>query len=105
MTEPHSLTPRGPFRGFWPLGALAVTTLWLAPPLAWAQTDTTTAPRPAPSQDEVETYRVMPGDSLSSIAAKMYQDPNQWRRIYEANRATLPSPNSVRVGQTLIIPR
>ncbi len=59
----------------------------------------------ASPRDEVETYMIRPGDSLSSIAARKYNDPQQWRRIYDANRETLPSPDSVRVGQTLIIPR
>ncbi|MBN1270382.1 MAG: LysM peptidoglycan-binding domain-containing protein [Kiritimatiellae bacterium] len=62
-------------------------------------------PPPAPASPAVETYRVQRGDSLSSIAAKMYEDSSQWRRIFEANRATLRSPESIRVGQVLIIPR
>ncbi len=76
-----------------------------APTIRTAPSREPAPPAPAPPQDEVETYVVKPGDSLSSIAARLYRDPDQWRRIYEANRSTLPSPDSVRVGQTLIIPR
>lgn len=63
------------------------------------------APAPAPAQSAVQTYRVRRGDTLSSIATRMYDDPAKWSEIYEANRASLKSPESIRVGQTLIIPR
>lgn len=62
------------------------------------------APQPAPAQPPVDTYRVQRGDTLSRIAAKMYNDPNQWKLIYDANRGSLASPESLRLGQTLIIP-
>lgn len=62
-------------------------------------------PKPAPAQAAVQTYVVQSRDTLSSIAAKLYNDPGKWKTIYEANRNTLSSPQSVRPGQTLIIPR
>ncbi len=64
-----------------------------------------TPPAPAPAAPAVVTYRVQNGDTLSSIAKKLYDDPNQWQRIYEANRSILPNPGSVRPGQTLAVPR
>jgi len=62
-------------------------------------------PKPVPAKPALQPYVVQSGDTLSSIAAKMYRDPKKWRRIYEANRGSLSSPESVRVGQTLLIPR
>ena len=62
-------------------------------------------PKPAPAQSAMQTYVVQARDTLSSIAAKMYNDPGKWKAIYDANRTTLSSPQSVRAGQTLIIPR
>jgi nucleoid-associated protein YgaU len=62
-------------------------------------------PKPAPAQPAVQTYVVQTRDTLSSIAAKLYNDPGKWKTIYDANRNTLSSPQSVRPGQTLIIPR
>jgi len=55
------------------------------------------------------TYTVVKGDDLSKIARKMYGavEGNRWvniKRIYEANRAILPSMDQVRVGQKLTIP-
>jgi nucleoid-associated protein YgaU len=61
--------------------------------------------RPAPPVATFETYTVKPGDTLSRIAGKMYGDTAQWNKIYDANRSTLPKPESVRVGQQLLIPR
>ena len=62
-------------------------------------------PKPAPAQTAMQTYIVQSRDTLSSIAAKLYNDPGKWKTIYDANRNTLTSPQSVRAGQTLIIPR
>lgn len=51
------------------------------------------------------TYVVKSGDTLSKIAGKMYGDSKKWKPIYDANRSALPGgPQSVKVGQTLIIP-
>lgn len=66
---------------------------------AAATTVTPAAPRAS------DTYVVQPGDTLSRIATKMYNDGNRWKDIYEANRATLPAPQSIKVGQSLVIPR
>jgi nucleoid-associated protein YgaU len=62
-------------------------------------------PKLVPAQPAIQTYVVQSRDTLSSIAAKLYNDPRKWRTIYDANRNTLSSPQSVRPGQTLIIPR
>jgi LysM repeat protein len=49
-------------------------------------------------------YTVVAGDTLTSIAARFYGDGESWEPIYEANRNSLSSPSSLRVGQTLVIP-
>lgn len=49
-------------------------------------------------------YRVQKGDTLEKIAKKVYGDSNQWRRIYEANREEMKSPNRIYPGQELLIP-
>ncbi|MGQ9661054.1 MAG: LysM peptidoglycan-binding domain-containing protein [Kiritimatiellia bacterium] len=63
----------------------------------------TAAVNPEPSHGP-RTYRVQPGDTLSSIASRFYGDSTQWRRIYEANQNILGAPERVRVGQELVIP-
>lgn len=66
---------------------------------------TSPPPSPAPSAGAT-TYVVQPGDTLSRIAGRVYGDSKKWQVIYDANRAALAGgPQSVRVGQTLIIPR
>jgi len=65
------------------------------------------APQPARksvSKRKVKTYRVKKGDSLSSIAARIYGDKNKWKLIYSENRDILIQPNSLKTGQILIIP-
>ena len=63
-----------------------------------------TTPRVASAEPSAQLYEVQRGDTLSSIAAKVYQDPNKWTVIYEANRKHLASPEQLRLGQTMIIP-
>ena len=56
---------------------------------------------------QYDTYVVKKGDSLSTIAAKpeIYGKGSRWRRIFDANRGLLKSPDRVRAGMTLKIPR
>jgi nucleoid-associated protein YgaU len=49
-------------------------------------------------------YRVRPGDTLASIAARQYADHSRWPAIYEANRHVLPDPDRLVAGMTLIVP-
>ncbi|MCB1069261.1 MAG: LysM peptidoglycan-binding domain-containing protein [Verrucomicrobia bacterium] len=58
-----------------------------------------------PAQPSEQIYVVQAGDTLSRIATRVYNNPALWERIYEANRETLRSPESIRVGQTLRIPQ
>jgi len=49
-------------------------------------------------------YVVQSGDMLSKIAQKTYGSAGQWRRIYDANRDVLASPDALKVGMRLRIP-
>lgn len=51
---------------------------------------------------ELTTKMVKRGDTLSSIAAEIYQDPKHWRVIAEANN--LDDPRRLEVGRRLSIP-
>lgn len=61
------------------------------------------APLPS-SAPAPRTYKVESGDTLSGIAKQFYHDPNQWPRIYEANRDILNNPDRISPGQNLRIP-
>ena len=54
------------------------------------------------SADVPKTYRVMPQDSLHSIAVRMYGSAAEWRRIARANHIT--NPRALTAGMRLIIP-
>lgn len=58
-------------------------------------------PSLAPKQ---QIYTVAAGDSLSKIAKQFYGNANQYMRIFDANKDKLTDPNTVKVGQQLIIP-
>ncbi|HJX91182.1 MAG TPA: LysM peptidoglycan-binding domain-containing protein [Pyrinomonadaceae bacterium] len=51
-----------------------------------------------------ETYEVKGGDNLSKISKQFYGDPNEYMRIFYANRGTLVDPDKLQVGQKLVIP-
>jgi tetratricopeptide (TPR) repeat protein len=56
-----------------------------------------------PEQPVLHTVR--PGDSLSSLAVTEYGNGRSWTKIYAANRNKLSSPNGLKVGQVLVIPK
>jgi nucleoid-associated protein YgaU len=51
-----------------------------------------------------ETYTVKSGDNLSKISKQFYGDPNEYMRIFYANRDKLSDPDKIQVGQQLAIP-
>jgi nucleoid-associated protein YgaU len=59
---------------------------------------------PDPGSDP-GSYTVQAGDSLSAIAKRVYDDPNAWKAIYEANRGTIgDNPNLIHPGTELSLP-
>jgi len=66
--------------------------LWIHPRIGWGQSD------------EPLRYTVQPGDTLSHISFKLYQDASQWKEIYEANKERIQNPRVLGVGWKLIIP-
>ncbi|OVE77177.1 hypothetical protein BVX99_03385 [bacterium F16] len=50
-------------------------------------------------------YTVAEGDNLSTISINVYGTSKHWNKIFEANRDQLATPERVKVGQTLKIPR
>lgn len=56
---------------------------------------------PAPSP---ETYKVLPGDTLSRIARTVYGDSGKWKDIYGANLDKMENENDLKAGQIITIP-
>jgi len=52
-------------------------------------------------------YRVKKGDSLWRISGypDIYNDPAQWKKIFEANKDRITDPNLIYPGQKLLIPQ
>ncbi len=49
-------------------------------------------------------YRVQSGDTLKKLASRYYNDESQWKRIYNANKGSVSSNNTLKTGEVLIIP-
>jgi nucleoid-associated protein YgaU len=66
----------------------------------------TDAPTPTPpaSTAATRTYVVQPGDSVYRIAERVYGEPDQWKKIRDANKDRLGPGNQLRAGQVLVIP-
>jgi nucleoid-associated protein YgaU len=56
-------------------------------------------------QSQGQTYTVKSGDTLSKIAKEHYGDPNEYMKIFYANRDQLKDPDKIQIGQQLTIPR
>ena len=57
-------------------------------------------PAPVP-----ETYKVLPGDTLSKIARTVYGDSSKWEQIYGANMDKMKNENDLKAGQIITIPK
>lgn len=61
--------------------------------------------QPKPQQPAVrKSYMVKDGDTLESIAASVYGDPERWPEIYRANPGSVGRGGEVNAGQVLVIP-
>lgn len=58
----------------------------------------------AAPEPESKFYTVKSGDNLSKISKQFYGDPNQYPKIFEANRPLLKNPDDIFPGQVLRIP-
>lgn len=73
-----------------------------APP----QDKSSAAVQPARSVAPTSTvYCVQEGDTLSLIAGKVYNNPKKWKVLLDANNAQLTSPDRLKSGQILTIPK
>jgi LysM repeat protein len=64
-----------------------------------------TAAKEKPSSSLPAWYKVKPGDSLSAIAERFYQNPAAWPVLYWRNHDKIRWADDIEVGQVLRIPR
>lgn len=67
-------------------------------------TQSTLADKPAAASAGNRRYTVKAGDTLSKIAKEHYGDASQWKRIHQANAASIPNPDLIHPGLELVIP-
>lgn len=58
----------------------------------------------AKKEEKQRIYIVEKGDTLQEISNKMYGTTKKWKKIYEANKSVLKSPDMIKPGQKLVIP-
>lgn len=57
------------------------------------------------SAAQAEFYTVKKGDTLSAISKQVYGTPNEYNKIFEANKPMLTHPDKIYPGQVLRIPK
>ena len=67
------------------------------------KSDSSAISDPKPSETE-KTYTVKKGDTLNSISNAFYSSGSNWKKIYNANKDQLSTPNSLKEGMILKIP-
>jgi nucleoid-associated protein YgaU len=60
--------------------------------------------QPAGASSLGHGYQVQSGDTLSKIAKRVYGDASEWKRIWEANKDTIPNPDLIHPGQQINLP-
>ncbi len=53
---------------------------------------------PASIPEGSEKYKVKQGDTLGSIAGKVYGEKSMWKRLWEQNKAWIKNPNKIFAG-------
>ncbi|HAZ09787.1 MAG TPA: hypothetical protein DCY56_01590 [Candidatus Omnitrophica bacterium] len=57
------------------------------------------------SGNEKQYYVVQKGDTLQTISEKFFGTTQKWKSIYDINKHILKSPDRIRPGQKLVIPK
>lgn len=63
------------------------------------------APEVSETTEVIARHKVVPGDTLYSLAGKYYDDKTKFNRIFEANRDTIDDPRELFTGIELRIPK
>src|SRR5690606_8853481 len=58
----------------------------------------------APAQAPERSHTVVDDDTLWDLAVRYYENPWEWRTIWEANRSQIQDPNLIYPNQVFVIP-
>lgn len=78
--------------------------LRLTIPTLAARASAPRAAQPTAAATGLRTYEVKPGDTLDKISQQVYGTRRHWRKILDANRRVIPTPQAMRAGIRLTIP-
>jgi len=71
----------------------------------WKEAGEAPLPVASPSSSAQRTHVVKKGDTIYTLARLYFNgDIHKWHAIYEANRDRVADPNTLKVGQVLVIP-
>jgi hypothetical protein len=73
-------------------------------PASHASASPATTSRVEGATKAARRYVVRAGDTLRSIAARLYGDERRWSDLYQANRKAIDNPDALDVGTTLTVP-
>ncbi|MFH0771631.1 MAG: LysM peptidoglycan-binding domain-containing protein [Candidatus Omnitrophota bacterium] len=59
----------------------------------------------AQAKEEYSSYKVQKGDTLQKISQKFFGTTKKWKEIFSENEEILKSPDKIRPGQTIRIPK
>ena len=54
--------------------------------------------------EDLKTYEVKSGDTLSGIAKDVYGDASKYQKLFEANREVIVDPDKIYPGQVIRVP-
>lgn len=63
-----------------------------------------TTPPPAPPREELLSYTIKAGQTLSDVAGELLGNRGRWKEVYEQNKDKIPDPNRIRAGITVVFP-
>lgn len=78
---------------------------WLSPAPPAAHTPAPTPPGPPPRTPLITSVRALPGETLATLARRLYGDPAAAAEIFAVNRDRLRSPDLLVAGTELRLPR
>lgn len=75
------------------------------PPVRVASSSQATAASGSAAAHGGTSYTVQKGETLSSIAVKIYGKKSAWKDIRDANAGKIPENGAVRAGQVILLPK
>jgi nucleoid-associated protein YgaU len=104
MSSIHALRPG--VRLVIPVKKAEATTAALpATDISVTVTPTTTSTTTAKTNATLVDYKIQEGETLSTIAEKVYGSKSAWQKLYALNKDRVPNPNRMKPGTVISVPQ